>query len=55
MDNKIMFDLFKNIIKEQNKELLSQVAKVTGKDEAELVEKYIKPEFYLPIIDRKKS
>lgn len=48
--NKATFDLFKNIIIEQNKELLHQVAKITGKDEKMLLEKYIKPDFYLPII-----
>ena len=50
MDNKVTFDMFKNIIIEQNKQLLKEVAKVTGKNEAVLVEKYIKPEFYLPIV-----
>lgn len=48
--NKVTFDLFKNIIIQQNKELLHQVAKITGKDEKKLVEKYIHPDFYLPII-----
>lgn len=48
--NKVTFDLFKNIIIQQNKELLHQVAKLTGKDEKKLVEKYIHPDFYLPII-----
>lgn len=50
MDNKVIFDMFKNIIIEQNKQLLKEVSKVTGKNEAVLAQKYIKPEFYLPII-----
>lgn len=48
--NKMVFDMFKNIIIEQNKELLHQVSQLTGKDEKILLEKYIKPDFYLPII-----
>lgn len=48
--NKVTFDIFKNIIIEQNKILLKEVAKVTGKDEQILLNKYIKPDFYLPII-----
>ncbi len=48
--NKMTFDLFKNIIIEQNKELLKKVSKITGKDEQMLLDKYIKPDYYLPII-----
>lgn len=44
------FNVFKNIIIEQNKMLLKQVAKLTGLQEQYLLEKYIKPEYYLPII-----
>ena len=50
--NKVTFDMFKNIIIEQNKQLLKEVAKITGKNEAILIEKYIKPEYYLPIISK---
>ncbi len=53
--NKATFEMFKNIIIEQNKELLRQVAKITGKDEQILMEKYIKPDFYLPIILKSNS
>lgn len=49
---KITFDLFKNIIIEQNKLLLAKVADVTGLDEKRLIEKYIKPEYYLPVITK---
>jgi hypothetical protein len=49
---KIVFDLFKNIIIEQNKLLLSKVAEVTGIDEKYLNETYLKPAYYLPIITK---
>lgn len=56
MDNKMKkmtIELIKNIIIEQNKLLLKEVAKEADVDEKELIEKYIKPEYYLPIIIKK--
>lgn len=50
MDSKITFDMFKNIIIEQNKILLKEIATVLGKDEETLLNTYIKPDYYLPII-----
>lgn len=50
MDKEVTFNVFKNIIIEQNKVLLKQVAEFTGLQEQYLLEKYIKPEYYLPII-----
>lgn len=54
MDNKIMnkmiFDIFKNIIIEQNKELFKEIAKINIISEKKLLEIYLKPEFYLPIV-----
>lgn len=59
MDNKIsyeklIFDIFKSVIIEQNKLLLKEVSLRFGLDYQELVDKYIKPEYYLPVIDRSK-
>ena len=52
MDNKIVFDFFKNIIIEQNKEFLVKVAKKIKVPEQELLETYLKPEYYLPVIEK---
>lgn len=49
---KITFDLFKNIIIEQNKLLLSKVSEVTGLNEKYLNETYLTPAYYLPIITK---
>jgi len=54
MDNKInkkiTFELIKNIIIQQNKLLLKEVAKKTNINQNYLDKHYIKPEYYLPII-----
>jgi hypothetical protein len=50
MDNKMIFDIFKAVIIEQNKMMLKDVAKQFDLDYETLVEKYIKPEYYLPVI-----
>lgn len=50
MDSKVTFDMFKHIIIEQNKLLLKEVAQVLGKDEESLLNTYIKPDYYLPVI-----
>lgn len=52
MDRKVAFDMIKNIIIEQNTELLKQVSKVTGIDEDYLITKYLTPDYYLPIITK---
>jgi hypothetical protein len=59
MDNKVIyekliFDIFKTIIIEQNKLLLKEVAKKFELDYDELMKKYIKPEYYLPVIEKSK-
>jgi hypothetical protein len=59
MDNKVIyekliFDIFKTIIIEQNKLLLKEVAKKFELDYDELLKKYIKPEYYLPVIEKSK-
>ena len=50
--HKIVFDIFKNVIIEQNKILLKKISEVTGIDEDHLLETYIKPEYYLPVITK---
>lgn len=44
------FALFKNIIIEQNKVLLKQLSKASGLDEKMLLDKYMKPDYYLPVV-----
>lgn len=46
----MIFDLFKSVIIEQNKMMLMDIAKKFDLDYEALVEKYIKPEYYLPVI-----
>lgn len=50
MDNKMIFDIFKNVIIEQNKILLKQVSDKFGIDYDVLLEKYLTPDNYLPIL-----
>lgn len=50
MDNKMIFDIFKNIIIEQNKILLKQIAEKHNLEYEYLLEKYIVPQYYLPVI-----
>lgn len=59
MDNKVIydkliFDVFKTVIIEQNKLLLKEVSSKFGLDYEELLKKYIKPEYYLPVIEKSK-
>ncbi len=55
MDEKIIFQLFKQIIIKQNQEFIEDLAKTFKRDSEELKEKYIKPEYYLPILIRSKK
>jgi hypothetical protein len=50
MDNKVAFGVIKNVLIEQNKQLLKIVAEKHNLDYEELVEKYITPQYYLPVI-----
>jgi hypothetical protein len=52
MDKKVVFNLFKNIIIEQNKEFLKNIAKNLNINEEELLQTYLKPEYYLPVIEK---
>ena len=44
------FELMKNIIYEQNKALIKMIAKDYLRNEKNLLDRYLKPENYLPII-----
>lgn len=46
------FDVFKNIIIEQNKILLKLIAEKYQLDYDELLKKYLKPEYYLPVVGK---
>jgi hypothetical protein len=50
MDNKIVFDIFKNVIIEQNKLLLKEISEKFDLDYEYLIDKYIKPSYYLPVV-----
>lgn len=46
----MIFDIFKTVIIEQNKVLLKEIAIKFDLDYDTMIEKYIKPEYYLPIL-----
>lgn len=50
MDQEMMFNMFRNIIMRQNEKLLEAIARDYRKHEHVLREKYLKPDYYLPII-----
>ena len=50
MDQEIGFQMFKYITIAQNRELLKQIAKDHGYNESRFLERYLKPEYYLPVI-----
>lgn len=51
---KLIFDVFKTVIIEQNKLLLREVSSKFGLDYEDLLKKYLKPEYYLPVVDKLK-
>ena len=50
MDQEIGFQMFKYITIAQNRELLKQIAKDHQLNESRFLERYLKPEYYLPVI-----
>ena len=52
MDEKVAFQAIKNIIIEQNKVFITDLAKRFKKNPEEMCKKYIKPEYYLPIYEK---
>lgn len=55
MDEKVIFQLFKDIIIKQNQVFIEDIAKYFKRDPDYLKAKYIKPEYYLPILERSKK
>jgi len=53
MDEKMIFDMIKRIIYEQNQKLLQELAPLLRKDVAYLEEKYLRREYYLPMLEVK--
>jgi hypothetical protein len=49
MDKEITFQLIKNVIIKQNEEFLKDIAQKLNMPSSVLLEKYIRPEYYLPI------
>lgn len=49
MDSDIGFNMFKFMTIKQNRILLAQIAKDYNLNESRLLEKYLKPEYYLPV------
>lgn len=46
----VTFKMIKNIIIKENKDLLYKLAKYYALDYNELEQKYLRPEYYLPIV-----
>ena len=51
----MIFNIFKNIIIAQNKELLKAIAEKHDVDYEYLLEKYLKPAYYLPVVAKKST
>lgn len=51
-ESEIGFNIIKNIIKKQNEVLLRQIADRYGMDFNSLKDSYIRPEYYLPIVQK---
>ena len=52
MDQEIGFEMFKNILYNQNKALLCSIAKDYRISQDSMLERYLQREFYLPIIQK---
>jgi hypothetical protein len=52
MDEKVAFQVIKNVIIKQNEVFLRDLAVRFNRDPDDFCKKYIKPEYYLPIIQR---
>lgn len=50
MKGDLLFQVLKNVIIEQNRELLKIIADRFHLDEEELLQKYLKPAYYLPVV-----
>lgn len=54
MMKEMVFNVFKNIIIEQNKTLLKIIAEKYDLDYEDLLKKYITPDHYLPVVSASK-
>lgn len=52
MDTEMSFQMFKYMTIAQNKELIKQIAKDFKLSESILLERYLKPEYYLPVVQK---
>lgn len=52
MDKEVGFQMFKYMTIKQNRELIKQIAKDYNLNEAKLLERFLKPEYYLPVIQK---
>lgn len=50
MAEEVVFDMFKNILKAETESFVREIARNYRRSEHVLLEKYLKPEYYLPII-----
>lgn len=48
----VMFEIIKRIIRNENIKLMERIAREYKMDVDYLIETYIKPEYYLPIVDK---
>lgn len=55
MDQEIGFQMFKYITIAQNRALLKQIAKDFNLSESHLMERYLKAEYYLPVVQVTKN
>ena len=51
LDREIGFELFKSVTMEQNRALIKQIAKDHKRTESRWLYRYLKPEYYLPIVE----
>ena len=52
MDRQVTFNVFKTLIIEQNIVFLKKISQETGLSEDLLRQKYLKPDYYLPIVEK---
>lgn len=53
MDIKMMaFNLVKNMIVQQNKDLIERISDEYGLDKEDMLREYLKPEFYLVVFEK---
>lgn len=52
MDEKVIFQTIKQVIIKQNEVFLRDLARRFKRDPDDFCKKYIKPEYYLPVLER---